>query len=464
MTSPHPVDARLPFLRQFAFGLQHVLIMYTGCITVPLVFGAAVGLDRDTIAMLISADLLIAGLITIVQSLGVGKLVGVRLPIVCGATFAGLTPMILIAKEYGLQVVYGSMLIGGIVGLALAWPFARIIRFFPPLVTGVVLTVVGISLIGVAGGLIVGTDPSSPTFASPTNIALAVLVIVVAVAFLCLGRGIWAQLGVLIALAVGTVVAVPLGLIDLGGVAGSSWVGLPAPFHFGAPEFPITAVVAMSIVMAVVFAESTASMLAVAEITGKRVSKGDIARGLAGDGASAVLAGVFNAFVDTVFTQNVGAVATTRVYSRYVTATSGAILVVLGALPKVSSVVAALPKPVVGGVGLILFATVALVGINTLRSVDLSDRINSTIAAVAVGVGLLPELAEGMFERFPSAAQILLGSGITLAAIAAFSLNLLFNHTRLGTLARASRSGTPAPVTSAGTTSPHGVAHEPVAV
>ena len=144
-----------PFARQFAFGLQHVLIMYTGCITVPLVFGAAVGLDRDTIAMLISADLLIAGLITIVQSLGVGKLGGVRLPIVCGATFAGLTPMILIAKEYGLQAVYGSMLIGGIVGLALAWPFARIIRFFPPLVTGAVLTVVGISLIGVAGGLIV---------------------------------------------------------------------------------------------------------------------------------------------------------------------------------------------------------------------------------------------------------------------------------------------------------------------
>ncbi|MEU5841915.1 nucleobase:cation symporter-2 family protein [Rhodococcus sp. NPDC047139] len=464
MTSPHPVDTRLPFVRQFAFGLQHVLIMYTGCITVPLVFGAAVGLDRDTIAMLISADLLIAGLITIIQSLGVGKLAGVRLPIVCGATFAGLTPMILIAKEYGLQAVYGSMLVGGIIGLALAWPFAKIIRFFPPLVTGAVLTVVGISLIGVAGGLIVGTDPSSPSFASPTNIALAVLVIAVAIGFLCLGRGIWAQLGVLLALVVGTVVAIPLGLIDLGGVAGSSWVGLPTPFHFGAPEFPITAVVAMSIVMAVVFAESTASMLAVSEITGKRVTKGDIARGLAGDGASAVFGGIFNAFVDTVFTQNVGAVATTRVYSRYVTATSGAILVVLGALPKVSSVVAALPKPVVGGVGLILFATVALVGINTLRSVDLSDRINSTIAAVAVGVGLLPELAEGMFERFPSAAQILLGSGITLAAIAAFSLNLLFNHTRLGTLARAaSRPAAPA-APAATTPSLAGVEREPATV
>lgn len=368
--------------------------------------------------------------------------------------------MILIAKEYGLQAVYGSMLVGGIVGLALAWPFASIIRFFPPLVTGALLTVVGLSLVGVSGGLIVGSYPSSPSYASPTNIALAVLVIAVAVGFLCLGRGIWSQLGVLLALVIGTVVAVPLGLIDLGGVAGSSWVCLPAPFHFGAPEFPITAVVAMSIVMAVAFAESTASMLAVSEITGKQVTKGDIARGLAGDGVSAVLGGIFNAFIDTMFNQNVGAVATTRVYSRYVTATSGVILIALGALPKMSSIVAALPKPVVGGVGLILFATVALVGINTLRSVDLSDRINSTIAAVAVGMGLLPEFAEGLFENFPSAAQILLGSGITLAAITAFSLNLLFNHTRLGTLARAaSGPGTSAPVTSAEIPAPAGELH-----
>ncbi|ANZ27700.1 uracil permease [Rhodococcus sp. WB1] len=443
MATAHPVDTRLPFGRQLAFGIQHVLIMYTGCITVPLVFGAAVGLDRETVAMLINADLLIAGLITIIQSLGVGKLAGVRLPIVCGATFAGLTPMILIAEEYGLQAVYGSMLVGGIVGLALAWPFAKVIKFFPPLVTGAVLTVVGISLIGVAGGLIVGTDPTAPTFADPANIALAVAVMAVAIGFICLGRGIWTQLGVLIALLVGTVAALPMGLIDLGGVSGSAWLGVPTPFHFGGPEFPITAVVAMSIVMAVVFAESTASMLAVSEITGKPVTKSDIARGLAGDGLSGIFGGIFNAFVDTVFTQNVGAVATTRVYSRYVTATSGVILVVLGALPKVGSVVAALPKPVVGGVGLILFATVAVVGINTLRKVDLSDRINTTIAAVAVGIGLVPELAEGMFDKFPSAAQILLGSGITLAAITAFSLNLLFNHTRLGAAARRSADGTP---------------------
>ncbi|QBS43193.1 uracil-xanthine permease family protein [Nocardia sp. CS682] len=432
----HPVDTRLPFGRQLTFGIQHVLIMYTGCITVPLVFGAAAGLDRATIGLLISADLLIAGVITLVQSLGVGKLAGARLPIICGATFIGLDPMILIAKEYGLPAVYGSMMIGGVVGVALAVPFARLVRFFPPLVTGTVLTVVGVSLIGVAGGLIIGNDPKAATFAAPSHIGLAAVVFLIAVGFLCLGRGMVAQLGVLIGLVVGIVIAIPMGLIDMDGIAGADWVGPPKPFHFGAPEFPITGVVAMSVVMAVVFAESTASMLAISEITGKPIGKGDLARGLVGDGLSGVLGGVFTSFVDTIFNQNVGAVAATRVFSRYVTATSGVILVVLGLMPRFGAIVAAIPEPVVGGVGLVLFATIAIVGIDTLRKADLADRVNATIVATAIGVGLLPVMAKDMFVHFPAAAQILLTSGITLGAATSFTLNVLFNHTRLGVFAR----------------------------
>ncbi|MFD3510605.1 uracil-xanthine permease family protein [Nocardia sp. NPDC058666] len=449
MSEAHPVDTRLPFARQLAFGIQHVLIMYTGCITVPLVFGAAAGLDRATIGLLISADLLVAGIITLVQSLGVGKLAGARLPIVCGATFVGLNPMILIAKEYGLDAVYGSMLIGGVVGVALAWPFARVVRFFPPLVTGTVLTVVGVSLIGVAGGLIIGTNPKSPSFASPSNIALAAVVVLIAVGFVCLGRGVFSQLGVLIALVAGIAIALPMGLITTAGVGSASWIGIPQPFHFGSPQFPVTAVVAMSIVMAVVFAESTASMLAISEITGKQLSRGDLARGLVGDGLSGVLGGIFTAFVDTIFNQNVGAVSTTRVYSRYVTAVSGAILVVLGLVPRIGEVVAVIPKPVVGGVGLVLFATVAVVGVTTLLKADLTDKVNATVAATAIGVGLLPVFTKDMFDKFPTSAQILLDSGVTLGAATAFLLNLVFNHTRLGTMARASKTSAPVEVESA---------------
>ncbi|MEC3915270.1 uracil-xanthine permease family protein [Nocardia sp. CDC160] len=450
MTSLHPVDTRLPWHRLLVFGIQHVLIMYTGCVTVPLVFGAAAGLDKTTVALLISADLLVAGIITMVQSLGLGRFAGARLPIITGATFVAMSPMILITKDYGIQAMYGSLLLGGVLGIALAWPFAALVRFFPPLVSGTVLTVVGISLIGVAGGLVVGSDPKAASFAAPSRIALAAAVLVVALVCTVLGRGIWSQLGVLIALIVGILIAIPMGLVSLDGVSKAAWLGAPHPFHFGAPHFPVTAVVAMTIAMAVIFAESTASMLAIGEITGKPLTRADLARGLVGDGLSAVLAGVLNSFVDTIFNQNVGALANTRVYSRYVTAVSGAILVVLGLIPRFGALVAAVPQPVIGGVGLVLFATIAVIGVDTLRKADLSDRVNLAMIAVSIGVGLLPVLTKGMFEKFPSQAQILLNSGISLAAVTAFTLNLIFNHTRLGDIARGTSTpaptATPAPV------------------
>lgn len=436
----NPVDLRPPISQLVMFGIQHVLIMYAGCVSVPLIFGAAVGLDATDIGILISADLLVSGAITVVQSLGIGRVIGVRLPVICGGTFTALTPMILIAHEYGMPAVYGSMILGGIIGVPLAWAFARLLRFFPALVTGAVLTVVGLSLIGVAGNLIVGDDSKATDYASPGKISLAVVVIVIAVAVLCLGRGMWRQLAILIALIAGTAIALPLGLYNLDAVRSSSWFGIPQPFHFGAPQFPLTAVVSMTIVMVVVFAESTASILALSEITGKSISRGDLARGLTGDSVSGVIGGIFNAFTDTVYTNNVGAVATTRMFSRYVTAFSGLILIALGMVPKLGAFVAGLPGPVIGGVGLIMFAVVAIVGINTLRHIDLGDPINMTIASVTVGVGMLPTFVPGIFGKFPNTIQIVLGSGITLAAITAFTLNLILNHTALGDSARRAMS------------------------
>ncbi|MYV70279.1 purine permease [Streptomyces sp. SID2131] len=430
MTLPalHPVDRRPPLGRLAALGTQHVLIMYTGCVTVPLVFGGAAGLDPAAIALLINADLLIAGLVTLIQSLGVGRVLGIRLPIVTGATFAGVTPMILIEQEYGMPAVYGSMLAAGLFGLLVAVPFARLVRFFPPLVSGTVITVVGLSLIGVAGGLITGNDPEAPDHASGERLALAAGVLLFIVLFTRFARGFLGQIGVLLALVLGTLAAVPMGLTDFSGVSGTDWVGLASPFHFGAPRFPPTAVVAMCVVMLVIFTESTAAMLAVGEATGRPVTDRDLARGLAADGLSGVLGGAMNSFMDTVFSQNVGLIGITRVASRYVTAVAGGILVALGLVPRLGAVVAALPGPVVGAAGLVLFATVTMVGVNTLRRVDLDRGHNLTVAAVALGVGLLPEVADGVYDGFPAWSRIVLGSGITSAALAAFLLNLLFHH------------------------------------
>ncbi|WP_086666071.1 nucleobase:cation symporter-2 family protein [Lentzea kentuckyensis] len=429
MALKHPVDEVLPPARLGLLGLQHVLAMYTGCVTVPLVFGAAAGLDTHTIGLLVNADLLVAGLITLLQSLGIGNVLGIRLPVVAGATFTAVTPMILIAGQYGVQAVYGSMLAAGVFGILVAVPFARAVRFFPPVVTGSVITVIGLSLIGVGAGLITGQDGVG----SGRELALAFGIVLVIVLVGRFARGLLGQLGVLIGLVGGTIAAIFLGMTDFSNVGGAAWLGIAQPFHFGAPQFPLAAVLSMCVVMLVTFTESTADMLAVGEMTGRPVTSKDLARGLAAEGVSGVLGGIMNGFLDTVFGQNVGLVGITKVRSRYVAAVAGAILVVLGLIPKLGEIVAALPGPVVGAAGLVMFATVAAVGIGILRRVDFEDTGNLLIIAVTIGVGLLPVVAPKIYQSFPAWAQVIGGSAITSAALTAFVLNLLFNHTRRST-------------------------------
>ncbi|WP_326625146.1 MULTISPECIES: nucleobase:cation symporter-2 family protein [unclassified Streptomyces] len=425
----HPVDQVLPPGRLGILGLQHVLVMYTGCVTVPLVFGSAAKLNTSTIGLLINADLLVAGLITLIQALGIGKLLGVRLPVVAGATFTAVTPMILIAGEYGMQAVYGSMIAAGVFGLIVAVPFARAVRFFPPLVSGSVITVIGLSLIGVAAGLIAGLDPTAKDYAAPSHLALAGGIILLIIVVSRFTHGFVAQIGVLLGLVCGTLVAVPMGLTDFSSVGQADWLGVSSPFHFGAPQFPIAAVISMCVVMLVTFTESTADMLAVGEMTGRPLSKHDLARGLAADGVSGILGGIMNGFLDTVFAQNVGLVGMTKVRSRYVAAVAGGILVLLGLVPKLGEIVASLPEPVIGAAGLVMFATVTAVGIKTLHKVEFEGTNNLLIVAVSIGIGMLPVVAPSIYHAFPTWFQIIGGSAITSATLAAFLLNLLFNHT-----------------------------------
>ncbi|WP_371634180.1 purine permease [Streptomyces sp. NBC_01259] len=413
--------------RLAVLGLQHVIVMYTGCVTVPLVFGAAAGLDAAAVAVLINADLLVAGIVTIIQGAGVGRILGVRMPVMAGAAFTAVTPMILIAGEYGLQAVYGSMLAAGLFGLLVAYPFAKAVRFFPPLVSGVVITVVGLALIGVGVNLIVGSDPKAADHAAPSRLALAAFVVIVILLVARFGRGFLAQTGVLLGVVAGTAVAVPLGLVDVSTARTADWIGVSAPFHFGAPQFPVVAVISMCVVMLVLFAESTADLLAVAELTGRKLTTADMARGLAADGLSGVLGGIMNAFLDTVFAQNVGLVTMTKVRSRHVATVAGCMLLLLGLIPKLGALVAGLPQPVVGAAGLVMFATVATVGIGTLRTVDFDGTHNLLIVAVSIGAGMAPEVAPDLYSRLPEGVGIVLGSPVTSATLVAFGLNLVFN-------------------------------------
>jgi NCS2 family nucleobase:cation symporter-2 len=431
----HPVDEVLPPHRLVLLGLQHLFIMYAGAVAVPLIVGPAIGLSSKDIAILVSADLLVSGIATIIQSAGISKLMGVRLPVVAGATFTVLNPMIIIASQNGgaagLPVVYGAMLVAGVFGLIIAKPFALLVRFFPPLVAGTVICVIGLSLIGADISLILG-DPNDPSnnqhIGSVSRIALAGLVVLLILVISRVFRGFIGQIAVLISLVLGTCVAALMGMVDFSNVGSSATFGLPEIFHFGHPRFVAAAIISMCIVMLVTYTESTADMLAVAEMVDKKLTPNDLARGLATDGFSAVLAGFMNSFPDTAFAENVGLVGLTKVRSRFVVTACGIFLLVLGLIPKFGQVVADMPGPVIGGGATVMFAMVTAVGIRTLHKVSFEDNHNLLIVAASLAIGLLPTYNPHFYDKFPKDFQTIFGSSITSTVIVVFVLNLVFNH------------------------------------
>lgn len=427
-SSEHPVDEVLPPGRLLTLGIQHLVIMYAGAVAVPLIVGSALNLPTKTIALLVSADLLTSGIFTVVQSVGIGRIFGVRLPLVTGATFTVLTPMILIAEAFGLQAVYGAMIVSGIFGLLIAKPFSKLIRFFPPLVAGTVITIIGLSLIGADVTLIMGGDPGAGDYGSVMHIGLAAFVVLIIILISRFFSGLISQIAVLLSVIIGTIVAAFMGMTDFSAVASEPWVGFSGFLRFGPPKFEAGAIISMCIVMLVTYTESTADMLAVSEMVDKKLTSNDLARGLATDGVSAIFGGFMNSFPDTSFAENVGLVGLTRIRSRWVVTVCGVVLIIMGFIPKLGAVVASIPDPVIGGAATVMFAMVAAVGIQTLHKASFKDNNNLLIVAISLSVGMLPTVAPDFYAQFPENFQVIFGSGITSTCIVVFILNLLFNH------------------------------------
>jgi uric acid transporter len=462
----HPVDQVPPAPRLLILGLQHLFIMYAGAVAVPLIVGPAVGLDSKDIALLVSADLLVSGIASVIQSAGISKVFGVRMPVVAGATFTVLNPMIIIANSYGgragLPYVYGALLCSGVFGLIIAKPFSMVLRFFPPIVTGTVIVMIGLSLIGADIGLIAGNSSGNFVASNPvttvvngkvyaeyntatgsvvttmnndagqiSHILLAAAVIVAIIVITRMFSGFIGQTAVLISIIIGCLIAWPMGLLKFHDVASSKWFGIAPPFHFGAPKFAAAAIISMCIVVLVTYTESTADMLAVSEMVDRKLSPNDLARGLATDGLSALLAGFMNSFPDTAYAENVGLIGMTRVRSRWVVTVCGVALIILGLVPKVGAVVADLPSPVIGGAATVMFAMVTAIGIRTLNKASFDGNHNLLIVAVALSFGLIPTIQSSFYQHFPQNFQIIFGSSITSTVVVVFVLNLVFNHWKL---------------------------------
>lgn len=422
------VDSLPPLPVTLVLAVQHVLAMYAGAVAVPLVIGggliAAGRLNPGDLHHLIVADLFVSGLATIVQSVGLWRF-GSRLPLVQGVSFAAAAPMIAVGSDHGLPAMYGAVIATGVLMIAVAPVFSRLTRYFPPLVTGTIVMVVGLSLSGVVAGWVRGgrrrppqrpprggdgrrrhrRPPFRAADAAPRGGARRPR-----------RRDVLAQL---------------LGRVSWEGVGGTAWFAVPQPFMFEVPQFLPGAVVTMAVCGLVVMTETSGDLVSVGRIVGRPVDRRTMADGLRADGLSTVLGGIVNTFPYTVFAQNIGLVSLSRVRSRFVVAAAGVLLVVLGLVPRVGAVVAALPQPVLGGAGMALFGMIVASGVRTLAAVEFTET-KALVVGIAVMVSLLLTVVPGFFDAFPSWASMILGSGISLGAVVVVTLNILLVRDGMG--------------------------------
>ncbi|ERS58226.1 MULTISPECIES: solute carrier family 23 protein [unclassified Corynebacterium] len=430
----HPVDIVPPAPKLAALGLQHVLAFYAGAVIVPLLIASSLNLDAETTIHLINADLLTCGIATIIQSMGIGKHIGVRLPIVQGVTTTAVSPIIAIGLgatdgEGGvasLPTIYGAIIVAGLFTFFAAPVFGKVLRFFPPVVTGSVLLVMGTSLLAVSANDFVNYAEGVPATRDLLYGFGTLAVIILVQRF---SSGFVGTLAVLIGLVLGTGVALALGDASFSEVSSSPALGITTPFYFGMPQFDLVAIFSLIIVMIITMVETTGDVFATGEIVKKRIRRDDVVRAIRADGVSTLVGGVMNSFPYTCFAQNVGLVRLTNVKSRWVAVAAAGFMIVLGLLPKAGAVVAAIPSPVLGGASLALFANVAWVGLQTIAKSDLSDGRNSVIVTSALGLAMLVTFKPEVASAFPEWAQTFVSSGMSIGAITAILLNLLFFHT-----------------------------------
>ncbi|WP_028550596.1 nucleobase:cation symporter-2 family protein [Paenibacillus sp. UNC451MF] len=409
-------------------GFQHVLAMYAGAVVVPLIVGGALKLTPAQMAYLIAADLFTCGLATILQVMGT-RFFGSRLPVVLGCTFTAVGPIIAIASTSNLATTYGAIIISGLFVVLAAPLYGKMLKFFPTIVTGSVVTIIGLSLIPVAMNNVAGGQ-GAPDFGQPSNLLLALVTLLVILVVNRLATGFLRAISVLIGLLVGTVIGYFMGIVHFSSVAEASWFSIAQPFYFGIPQISITAIITMIIVNIVSMVESTGVYFAVGKATDQKVEQKQIVNGLRSEGLAIMLGGIFNAFPYTAFSQNVGLISLTRVKTRDVIFAAGGIMVVLGLLPKLAALTTVIPNAVLGGAMVVMFGSVAASGISILSEVDLRKERNLLIAACSIAIGLGSATLPQMFDQLPDFAKMLLQNGIVSGSLTAIILNLCLSNSK----------------------------------
>ncbi|MDI3405054.1 uracil-xanthine permease family protein [Streptomyces cavernicola] len=444
-TAPHPVDERRPLGRILLFGVQHVLVMAATPISAIFLMSATLRLDAGLTVDLLSAAFVLSGVGSLIQSLGPWKF-GPRLPFVMLPGGAPLILFLAIAEQHGLPTATGAVVLTALFCFVVLPVFSRLLRFFPALVIGTMIVIVGVNLVKVGAVLVTGR-PGTPGFADPGNLGLGMATIGFTVVFYLLFTGVLRQLAVMLGLLAGTALAAATGAIDFGQAAGGGLVNLPQLMPFGSPQFNLVAALPLMLYSLASMAEATGQTVINAEAVGKEIDKRtDVPKTVRGDALTSLFGGFFGLPLIVTSGENIGIVRVTGVRSRFVTAAAGVVLIVIGFLAPVTRAISVIPSAVVGGTAMVVFAVITVLGIQMLGRSDLDKHTSTFICAVALALGLLPILVPGVYGGFPPNVRILLESGVAVGAFTAAVLNVLFHHVRPGIAARLSNS---APATGA---------------
>lgn len=420
----YQIEEKPPLGVSILLALQHILAAFAGIIAVPLVVGSALGLSVEETSLMVSASIFVAGLTTVLQSKGLGP-IGSRVSGMMGTDFTFANPAISVGSQFGMAGVVGATLAGSLVEIILSRFIKPLMRFFPPLITGTVVSLIGITLLPVSMDWAAGGS-GAPDYASVENVSIAFVVMVFTLALNHYGKGLFSTASVFFGMVFGYLLCLFLGKIDLSAVNDAAWIALPKVFHYGV-KFELSSILAFVPAYVVSLIGTVGIMMAIGEASNENISSERAASGVLADGVGSLVAGVFGAGPNTAFSQNVGLITLTKVASRHVMVLAGIILTVLGIFPKLSALISIMPQPVLGGVGVIMFGLVAAQGIKTLATVKIGDRellIISVAFALGIGVTVRPDL----LQHLPIALKMIFSSGISTGTLVALILNLVLKE------------------------------------
>lgn len=418
------VDDDLDLPKKVLFGLQHIFAAFGGIIVVPLVIATSLGFDSKVTTALISASILSSGLATIIQAKGIFK-VGARVACIMGTDFTFVSPAISVGSVLGLPGIIGATILGSLFEVILSFFIKPLMKFFPPLVTGTVVALIGLTLLPVSIDWAAG-GAGSANYASLENLAVAMFVLIITLLLNNYGKGIISSASILIGIVVGYIVCIPLGLVDFTSVKEASWLSFPNILEFGV-TFDAKAVMAFIPAYFVATIGTVGCLKAIGETSNIDIGDKRVAAGVLSDGVGSALGGLVGSCPNTSFSQNIGIISLTKVASRHVAVMAGILLVILGFLPKVAAIITGIPNPVLGGVGIMMFGTVAAAGIRTLSNIKLTER-NLLIIAISMGLGLGVTFRPDVIHNLPEAIRMIFSSGISTGTIAALILNAVLKE------------------------------------